>query len=160
MTEQYDVAIVGGGHNGLVAAAYLAKSVSKVIVVEAGGKLGGAAGTAEFHPGYSVSECAHLLYALHPDVVRDLGLESCGLDYAARNLETVSLSARGDHVTLTSDTVSGTGLSSIRTSWRPGWITRPSTLIVALSSLLVTRCRRRTVLTRAISTLGLKGFVM
>ncbi len=112
MTNQYDVAVVGGGHNGLVTATYLARSGKKVVVLEASNKLGGAAGTAEFHEGFSVSECAHLLYALHPDVVRDLGLESNGLTYAARNLKTISLSPKGEHVTITSGSVSGTSLSN------------------------------------------------
>ena len=68
MTD-YDVIVVGGGHNGLVCSAYLAKSGRKVLVLEANDVPGGAASTREFSPGYSVSGCANWLYQLNPDVV-------------------------------------------------------------------------------------------
>src|SRR4051794_23712796 len=74
-SKQYDVAIIGAGHNGLVTATYLAKAGQKVIVVEASDRIGGAAVTREFAPGFKVSGVAHILHALHPRVVSDLSLK-------------------------------------------------------------------------------------
>ena len=65
----FDVIVIGGGHNGLVCAAMLAKSGRKVLVLEAASELGGAARTEEFAPGFRVSSIAHLLNRLHPEVV-------------------------------------------------------------------------------------------
>ncbi|MEP6568028.1 MAG: NAD(P)/FAD-dependent oxidoreductase, partial [Mesorhizobium sp.] len=75
----FDTIIIGGGHNGLVAAAVLAKSGRKVLVLEAAGDVGGAARTEEFAPGFRVSSIAHVLNRLHPDVVKTLQLEKHGL---------------------------------------------------------------------------------
>ena len=58
---KYDAVLVGGGHNGLVCAAYLARAGKKVLVLEANDALGGASATREFSPGYKVSSCAHWL---------------------------------------------------------------------------------------------------
>jgi phytoene dehydrogenase-like protein len=71
----YDVAIIGAGHNGLVAATYLAKAGQKVIVLEGSDRIGGAAVTREFAPGFKASGVAHILHALHPKVVSDLSLK-------------------------------------------------------------------------------------
>src|SRR4030095_14137809 len=76
----YDIAIIGAGHNGLVTATYLAKAGQKVVVLEASDRIGGAAVTREFAPGFKTSGVAHILHALHPKVVRDLGLK---LDHTA-----------------------------------------------------------------------------
>jgi phytoene dehydrogenase-like protein len=74
-TKQYDTAIIGAGHNGLVTATYLAKAGQKVIILEASDRIGGAAVTREFAPGFKASGVAHILHALHPRVVSDLGLQ-------------------------------------------------------------------------------------
>ena len=95
MTDQYHAIVVGGGHNGLVAAAYLSKSGKKVLVLEAREKLGGAASTREFCQGFTVSDCAHLLYGLHPKVVAELKLE---IPFASSRLSTISLGRGADHV--------------------------------------------------------------
>lgn len=98
-----DAVIIGGGHNGLVCAAYLAKAGRKVVVCEARARPGGAAATEEIHPGYRAPACAHILHLMHPKVIADLGLARHGLDYARRDLATISLLPDGGHLTLSSD---------------------------------------------------------
>ena len=110
MSSKYDVIIIGAGHNGLVCAAYLARSGRSVLVLEANEQVGGAAATREFAPGYSVSSGAHLLCGLSPRVIRDLALERHGLELAAGGLDTVALTPDGNHLTLGRDSVDGSGL--------------------------------------------------
>jgi phytoene dehydrogenase-like protein len=93
MTDR--VVIIGGGHNGLVCAAYLARAGRKVTVLEAADQVGGAAVTREFSPGFKVSACAHILYGLDPMVATELALASHGLTLARSNLKTVALSPSG-----------------------------------------------------------------
>ncbi len=110
--EQYDVIIIGAGHNGLVCAGYLARAGCSVLALEANEQVGGAAITREFAPGYSVSAAAHLLYLLAPRVASDLGLAQRGLKWAATDLSTVALATDGNHLTLGGDFVEGNGLSA------------------------------------------------
>ena len=102
-----NVIIVGGGHNGLVCAAYLARAGHTVTVLEAASQVGGAAVTREFAPGFNVSACAHLLFMLNPEISRDLGLDKHGLELAASDLATVSLSSTGGHLFLSGSEVRG-----------------------------------------------------
>ena len=107
MTDTYDSIVVGAGHNGLVCAATLAKAGRKVLVVEAGERVGGGAVTRDFAPGFKVSACAHILHLLHPKVIKDLDLKSHGLKLAHKNLPTVALGQDGTHLTLNGNRVSG-----------------------------------------------------
>ncbi len=81
-----DVVIIGGGHNGLVCAAYLASAGLKVTVLERRGVVGGAAVTEEFHPGFRNSVAAYTVSLLNPKVIRDLDLPRHGLRVVERGL--------------------------------------------------------------------------
>jgi len=102
--SHYDCVVIGGGHNGLVCAAYLARKGRSVCVLEAAGEVGGAAVTREFAPGFSVSACAHLLHSMSAQVCRELQLERHGLQWAATRMPTAALSEEGTALTLTGDT--------------------------------------------------------
>jgi len=77
--SRYDVIIVGGGHNGLVCGAYLARAGRKVLVLERNHHVGGAAVTQEFAPGFRASTFSYLMSLLHPKIIRELELEKLGL---------------------------------------------------------------------------------
>jgi phytoene dehydrogenase-like protein len=77
--------IIGGGHNGLTAAAYLARAGKKVCVVERRGVLGGAASTEELWPGYKVSTAAYVVSLLLPEIIRDLRLTHYGFKVLPRS---------------------------------------------------------------------------
>lgn len=83
-TDSYDALIIGGGHNGLVCAAYLAAAGQRVCVLERRGVLGGAAVTEEFHPGFRNSSCSYTVSLLNPQVMRDLNLAGHGLRIVER----------------------------------------------------------------------------
>ena len=76
----YDAIIIGGGHNGLTSAAYLAKAGKKVLVLERRHVLGGAAVTEEIYPGFKYSVCSYVVSLLRPEVIRDLELPKYDLE--------------------------------------------------------------------------------
>ena len=80
MAETYDAVIIGGGHNGLVSAAYLARAGLKTLVLEKRQLLGGAAVTEEIFPGFKFSVASYVVSLLRPEIIRELDLPRHGLD--------------------------------------------------------------------------------
>ena len=80
MSSKYDAIVIGGGHNGLVNAAYLARAGKKVLVLERRHIVGGAAVTEEIFPGFRFSVCSYVVSLLRPEVIRDLDLPRHGLE--------------------------------------------------------------------------------
>ena len=80
MADTYDAIIVGGGHNGLVCAAYLAKAGRSVLVLERRHVLGGSAVTEELYPGFKFSVCSYVVSLFRPHIIRELELAKHGMD--------------------------------------------------------------------------------
>jgi phytoene dehydrogenase-like protein len=93
---KYDCIVIGGGHNGLVCATYLARGGRSVLVLEAADRVGGAAITREFAPGFRVSACAHLLHMMPNSLLSELSLGTHGLHLAAERMPTTALSIDAD----------------------------------------------------------------
>ncbi len=91
---RYDAVIVGGGHNGLVCAAYLARAGRKVLVLERRHVLGGAAVTEELYPGFQFSVCSYVVSLFRPSIIRELELARHGLEIIP--LETAFTPRLGD----------------------------------------------------------------
>jgi phytoene dehydrogenase-like protein len=85
MAQVYDLIIVGGGHNALVTAAYVARSRAKVLVLERREVLGGACVTEELWPGFKVSTAAYVNSLLRPEIIRDLKLKRHGFQMLPRD---------------------------------------------------------------------------
>src|SRR5262245_43143618 len=78
--SNFDVIVIGGGHNGLVSAAYLARAGRRVLVLERRHVLGGAAVTEEIYPGFKYSVASYVVSLLRPEIIRDLDLPRHGLE--------------------------------------------------------------------------------
>src|SRR6476620_1238671 len=85
MTQTFDLIVIGGGHNGLVTAAYVAGTGADVLVLERRELLGGACVTEELWPGYKVSTAAYVNSLFRPRVIRDLDLKRYGFRMLPRN---------------------------------------------------------------------------
>jgi phytoene dehydrogenase-like protein len=102
VTRRYDAVVIGGGHNGLTAAAYLARAGRSVLVLEKRHVLGGAAVTEEVFPGFRFSEMSYVVSLLRPEIIRELelpkhGLEILPLDGTITPLDDDSLWRVNDH---------------------------------------------------------------
>jgi len=100
--QRYDAIIVGGGHNGLVAAAYLARAGRKTLVLERRPVIGGAAVTEEVFPGFKFSVFSYVVSLLRPEIIRDLDLPKHGLQILPLE-STVTPLDNGDYLASWSD---------------------------------------------------------
>lgn len=94
----YDAIVIGAGHNGLIAAGYLARAGKKVLVVEARDVVGGACTSEELIPGATWSSCAFIASLLRPEIIADLELERYGLEMYQTEANEVSIFPDGSHL--------------------------------------------------------------
>ncbi len=104
LTPPWDCIIIGAGHNGLTAAAYLARAGKKVLVLERRGVVGGAAITGELAPGYRISTASYLMSLLLPEVERELELAKHGYKVLPRNPSSFTPLEDGRYLLLGADT--------------------------------------------------------
>ena len=101
--KQFDAVVIGGGHNGLVCAFYLAKAGKRVCIVERRGIVGGAAVTEEFHPGFRNSTASYSVSLLNPKIVREMDLARHGLEVKLRPMAYFAPSTDGRYLLLGRD---------------------------------------------------------
>ena len=103
MAETRDIIIIGGGHNGLVTAFYLAQAGLRPLVLERRSQVGGAAITEEFHPGFRSSVLAHSAGPLRAEIIRDMQLERHGVKFIVPDVAVAALSSDGSPLVLYRD---------------------------------------------------------
>ncbi len=140
MATEYDAIVVGAGHNGLTAAAYLAAGGLSVLVLDARDRIGGATVTEELAPGVRVPALAHTVGRLRPSVARELALTSHGLSLVSPEVRVFAPQADGRAVTLWGDL--GKSVDAIR-----GWSEDDATSFVEFD-------RRVRALARFLADLG------
>ena len=104
--KHFDTVIIGGGHNGLVCANYLAKAGQAVLVLEASANFGGLASKRTFFPGFKVN-VAHAINQFSGEINSDLNLSKFGYTYSNKALLNIGLDLDGEHVTVAQDGVHG-----------------------------------------------------
>jgi phytoene dehydrogenase-like protein len=102
-SQSMPIVVIGAGHNGLVAAAYLARAGHSVTVLERRKVIGGASVTEELIPGFRSSSCAYVSGLLHPRILRDLQLESFGLELYATDISDANILPDGRHLFVWND---------------------------------------------------------
>jgi phytoene dehydrogenase-like protein len=100
--SHYDAIVIGGGHNGLVHAAYLGRSGRRVLVLERRHVVGGAAVTEEVFPGFHISVCSYVVSLLRPQIIRDLDLPRHGFEVLPLD-GTFTPMSNGDYLWRTND---------------------------------------------------------
>ena len=105
----YDAIIIGGGHNGLVAACYLAKAGKRVLVLERYHTVGGAAITEEIHPGFRVSVASYSMSLMRPEIIEDLRLVDYGFSVYAKKPSFFVPFPDGSHLLLAVGRLPNTG---------------------------------------------------
>jgi phytoene dehydrogenase-like protein len=98
--ERYDAVIVGAGHNGLVAGAYLAKAGRRVLILERRDVVGGILAESEPAPGFNVPSLMHTVGRLRASVIRDLGLGGHGLELIRPDVRVFAPQTDGGSITL------------------------------------------------------------
>ncbi|MFI4952721.1 MAG: phytoene desaturase family protein [Burkholderiales bacterium] len=109
LKDRYDAVIIGGGHNGLVCACYLAGAGLSVAVFERRGIVGGAAVTEEFHPGFRNSTASYTVSLLHPKVIHELCLKEHGLKIVERPMANFLPLPGGEHLKIGGASADGLG---------------------------------------------------
>jgi phytoene dehydrogenase-like protein len=97
MSQKYDAIVIGGGHNGLICAAYLARAGKKVVVVERRHLVGGATVTEELYPGFKYTVASYVVSLMRPQIISDLQLPKFGFELLPLD-GTLSPMLNGDHV--------------------------------------------------------------
>src|SRR6266850_2472868 len=103
LMRSYDIIIIGGGHNGLVTACYLAKAGLKTLLLESREIVGGGSVTEEIHPGFRCSTLAHSTGPLLPHIFKDLDLNRHGLELIKPEVRVLALNPEGRSICLYQD---------------------------------------------------------